>query len=97
MLLKKKTTGVRPVVLGGPSMANVDLSAITAGTGGFALLSELASDQSGYSVSSAGDFNGDGLADLIVSAPLANANGVDAWRTYVVYGHRKLSQAGTSI
>jgi hypothetical protein len=46
----------------------INLSAIAAGTGGFVINGESASDRSGYSVSSAGDVNGDGLDDLIVGA-----------------------------
>ena len=43
-----------------------------------------AGDRSGHSVASAGDIDGDGLADLVIGAPYA---GVDAiGRTYVVFG-----------
>jgi hypothetical protein len=35
---------------------------------GFVINGEAAGDKSGYSVSSAGDVNGDGLDDLIVGA-----------------------------
>jgi len=38
------------------------------GTNGFRLDGIGANDQSGYSVASAGDVNGDGYADLIVGA-----------------------------
>jgi hypothetical protein len=37
-------------------------------TRGFVINGEVANDRSGYSVSSAGDVNGDGLDDLIVGA-----------------------------
>jgi hypothetical protein len=36
-------------------------------TGGFVINGEAANDESGFSVSNAGDVNGDGLDDLIVS------------------------------
>jgi Ca2+-binding RTX toxin-like protein len=41
----------------------------------------------GNSVTIAGDFNNDGLADLVIGAPSADPTGrTDAGRTYVVYG-----------
>jgi hypothetical protein len=43
-------------------------SAIASGTGGFVINGENESDESGRSVSTAGDVNGDGLDDLIVGA-----------------------------
>jgi hypothetical protein len=49
----------------------INLSAIADAnnsTGGFVINGEAADDRSGYSVSSAGDINGDGLDDLIVGA-----------------------------
>ncbi|MBK6877803.1 MAG: FG-GAP repeat protein [Ignavibacteria bacterium] len=40
----------------------------------------------GYSVSSAGDVNGDGFDDLIIGAPYNAAAGVDAGRAYIYFG-----------
>ena len=75
------------VVFGKTGGATVRLSAVAGGTGGFVINGECAIDQSGFSVSSAGDVNGDGLADLIVSALYSDpAAGVDAGRSYVVFG-----------
>src|SRR5439155_1612578 len=45
-----------------------------------------AGDRFGSSVSSAGDVNGDGYADVIVGAPFNDAGGADAGRAYVYYG-----------
>ncbi|PVE05952.1 S-layer family protein, partial [Limnohabitans sp. Rim28] len=61
----------------------VNLSDIASGNGGFALQGEAVGDYAGFSVSAAGDINGDGLSDLIVGAP-----GTNAWsgKSYVVYG-----------
>jgi hypothetical protein len=43
----------------------LELSAIAAGTGGFVISGESMRNHSKFSVSSAGDVNGDGLDDLI--------------------------------
>ena len=43
-------------------------------------------DRSGYSVSSAGDVNGDGLDDLLIGAYYADADGSDRGASYLVYG-----------
>ena len=57
------------------------------GTNGIILAGAALSDQSGYSVSGAGDVNGDGKADLLVGANLANPGGrADAGETCLVFG-----------
>ena len=43
-------------------------------------------DYSGYSVSGAGDINGDGLDDLIIGARNADPNGINSGESYVVFG-----------
>ncbi len=43
-----------------------------------------AGDVAGYSVSSAGDIDGDGLDDLIIGAPRADGGGVDSGESYLV-------------
>ena len=45
-----------------------------------------ARDQNGYSVSSAGDVNGDGFDDMLIGAFRAESNGYDSGETYLVYG-----------
>jgi hypothetical protein len=74
-------------VFGKTGTTAIDLSAVAEGTGGFVINGQCASDNSGVSVSSAGDVNGDGLADLIVGASYSDpAAGADAGRSYVVFG-----------
>ncbi len=82
------------VVFGHGSGTAVNLNAVAAGTGGFVINGQCAGDQSGFSVASAGDVNGDGLADLIVGAHFSDLAGrFDAGRSYVVFGHA----SGTAV
>ena len=70
--------------------AEIDLAAVAAGTGGFVIHGQDASDDSGISVSSAGDINGDGFDDLIIGAFHADGPGNTrnyAGDSYVVFGH----------
>ena len=58
------------------------------GSNGFVLNGINADDQSGFSVSGAGDINGDGIDDLIIGAPYADPNGIHGvGATYIVFGH----------
>jgi len=76
--------GTSYVVFGSPEAfpANLNLSALD-GTNGFAINGIAAYDLSGFSVSSAGDFNGDGIDDLIIGAPVADNV---AGQSYIVFG-----------
>src|SRR6056297_707745 len=68
--------------------ASVNLSDID-GSNGFVVNGAEELDLSGYSVSGAGDVNGDGIDDLIVGGVRADPNGLaDAGRSYVVFGSR---------
>ncbi|MBI1406162.1 MAG: hypothetical protein GC145_08565 [Caulobacter sp.] len=60
-----------------------DLDGIT----GFTINGVVAGQRLGFSVSSAGDINGDGIDDLIIAAPATRVNGMDyAGASYVVFG-----------
>ncbi|MHC5772891.1 hypothetical protein [Nostoc sp.] len=71
-----KSTGFNPTL---------NLSSLN-GANGFAINGIKEFDSSGSSVSSAGDINDDGIADLIISAPYADPNGDDSGQSYVIFG-----------
>ena len=80
-------SGASYVVFGkaGGFAANLDLAGLN-GTNGFKLSGVSALDDTGVSVASAGDFNGDGFADLIVGAYAADTNGANSGASYLIYG-----------
>ena len=83
-------SGTSYVVFGraGGFEPGIDISALN-GANGFSIVGINGGDRSGFSVSSAGDINGDGLADLIVGAPNADVGGrADAGQAYVIFGQR---------
>jgi hypothetical protein len=69
----------------GDFSAVIDLFALD-GSNGFRLDGVAAYDQSGGDVSGGGDFNGDGVDDLIIGARLADPNGGNSGSSYVVFG-----------
>ena len=82
-------TGVSYVLFGGRDVDSdglLNLSDLD-GVNGFAINGIDAGDNSGTSVSSAGDINGDGVNDVIIGAFSGDPNGVDsAGESYVVFG-----------
>ena len=76
----------RPDVGGKKIGTGIDLTPITAGTGGFVINGVAEGDESGRSVSGAGDVNGDGFADLIVGALYDDPNGLTSGASFVVFG-----------
>ncbi len=91
-------SGASYVVFGkaGGFAANIDLSTLDGSTG-FTLSGAAANNQSGYSVASAGDVNGDGFADLIVGAPRADPHGNSATARAMWCSARPGASAPTSI
>ncbi len=65
--------------------STIDLSTLD-GTNGFRLDGAAADDRVGFSVSSAGDLNGDGFGDLIVGAHGADLGGTNSGAAYVLFG-----------
>ncbi|MBI5154155.1 FG-GAP repeat protein, partial [Candidatus Poribacteria bacterium] len=73
------------VVFGKTDTATVELSQL--GSGGFRIDGISVGDRAGWSVSGAGDVNGDGHADIVVGAPVADRSGaLNAGESYVVFG-----------
>jgi hypothetical protein len=56
------------------------------GSDGFVLKGIGFDNNTGWSVSSAGDFNGDGFDDVIIGAWYASPNGIRSGESYVVFG-----------
>jgi hypothetical protein len=56
------------------------------GNAGFKIDGVMSGDESGSTVSNAGDVNGDGLDDLLVNARFADPNGSNFGRSYVLFG-----------
>ena len=79
------------VVFGGATVGSggaIQLSTLTAGDGstGFVLNGITAADQWGQWVSSAGDINGDGIDDLLVSSIQVDSANFNVGQTVVVFG-----------
>jgi hypothetical protein len=77
--------GVTYVVFGSKSAfpSSISLGSLN-GTNGFTLIGENVNDLSGCAVSSAGDFNGDGIGDILIGA--LNAGDGNLGKAYVVFG-----------
>ena len=75
--------------------AVVELSDLD-GSDGFVINGVDSGDQSGFSVSGAGDVNGDGVSDLLVGAPAGDPNGNrGAGESYVVFGDAGVGTGGS--
>ena len=79
------SSGSSYVIYGQASNTDIALASLTAAQG-FRIDGAAAIDQCGYSVSGAGDVNGDGLDDVIVGAYRASSARGGSGSSYVVYG-----------
>lgn len=87
----KGSAGTSYIIYGNSNLPHtIDLANITL-TQGYIVQGANASDNSGWSVSSAGDINGDSLSDIIIGAPFASPNSkANAGIIYVIYGNNSL-------
>ena len=84
----KQNNGQTYVIFGKGNgwLASMSVSSLN-GSNGFVIDGMDAGDNSGYLVSSAGDFNGDGFDDIIMGAWNADPDGrTDAGESYIIFG-----------
>jgi hypothetical protein len=86
------------IVYGGLTVGisgSFELSALN-GVNGFVIKGDDSSDYSGWAVSGAGDFNGDGYDDVIIGAYLADPNyDYSAGESYILYGGSSVGTSGS--
>lgn len=70
----------------GAGPGSINLTEVANGKGGFAITGHAKEDNSGSQVATAGDVNGDGAADLLVGALWNDGGGINAGRSYVIFG-----------
>ncbi|MDJ0655749.1 MAG: Ig-like domain-containing protein [Xanthomonadales bacterium] len=81
---------------GHPFGASIDISDLT-GNNGFAISGIDPADDSGRSIGGAGDLNGDGINDILISAPAANPGVGFEGEVYVVFGSEQSFPANFNL
>ncbi|MFO1337091.1 MAG: FG-GAP-like repeat-containing protein [Burkholderiaceae bacterium] len=79
------------VVFGKKGASPVELAAIAAGgegAGGFSIHADDTAKAIGFNVGTVGDFDGDGLADVLVDVQYQRTDTNNAGRSYVIFGKR---------
>jgi hypothetical protein len=89
----RKAAGEAYIVFGSRSFPeSIDLAVL--GSSGVRILGEKAGDGLGSAVASAGDFDGDGLPDVLIGSDLASPAGRNsAGKTYLIYGRSGMPQS----
>lgn len=91
-------SGVVYIIFGqsGATRTSIDLTSLSA-TEGFRIFGDTTDDFAGWSVSGAGDINGDGFDDVIVGAPKGADGGLDAGEAYVIFGKAGTTRANIDL
>ncbi len=74
----------------------IDLTTLTP-TEGFVVQGDAAFDYAGYSISNAGDINGDGIDDFIIGAHSGDNGGTNAGEAYVIFGKAGATRANIDL
>ncbi len=75
---------------------DIDLNHLSA-IQGFRITGALADENLGFSVSAAGDVNGDGIGDLLLGTSVGGAGSAHATKAYVIYGRVGTDQSSISL
>ena len=86
----EESAGKSYIVFGTTSTNAIEISSLLPNGYGAVIHGADAGDSSGKSVSAAGDVNGDGYDDVIISATGADPNGDSSGSTYVVFGKNEV-------
>ena len=91
-------SGAAYVVFGSTSafQPSMQLSALN-GSNGFRIEGEDSSGRFGLSVDTAGDFNGDGIADLIIGSPRSDGDNSYSGKSYLIFGRSSGFPASLSL
>jgi hypothetical protein len=85
LIVGSPNTNAAYVIYGKQGMGPIDLTNL-APEAGFAILGDNAGDLAGSSVAGIGDFNGDGIDDILIGAPNGNSAGLGSGEAYVIFG-----------
>ena len=91
------TDAGKAYLLLGSTLAASTSSTIDLSNADFAFIGENSDDRAGYSVSSAGDVDGDGLDDLFVGAHRNDDGGSDAGKAYLLLGSSLAASTSSTI
>jgi hypothetical protein len=83
------------VVFGAANRSGASFTLSSLGTNGFTIRGFQDAAYAGFSVAGAGDFNGDGFADIVIGAHQTDAGGINRGEAYVVFGSP--NRAGTTL